>query len=505
MVSSTDHVSPVTGITPAVTISKNGGAFVSPSGAISEIGSGWYQISGNSTDRNTYGDFLVHATGTGADPVDDRYMIVGYDPFDPVRMGISSLPNAAADAAGGLPVSDTGGLDLDSKLANTHEITAARMSALTDWLDGGRLDLLLDALIARLTETRAGYIDLLANATYGLSALRTLLLAGVPCSDKTGFALTTAEHTAIANEVEAQIINDTDSEKVLQAITDKIAAVNPSLSGLTLAAIASAIRTELATELARIDTNINSRLASAGYTSPPSVVDIQLGLAKTSEITSAVSSIKGADGDTLKTLSDQIDNINIAAGGGLAGSNSVTITVQDEDGNNVVEASVNIYDSAGTTFYERKTTNSSGQTQHSMDDGTYTVKIHKAGYSFNSQTLEVNGSETPIYTGEAFNIPVSSDPNLCTVFINLSSLDGAKPATATGTARVVSLPYEKEGWYISHVVNGVYNSVTGVMTFPLIRGAEVVINVDGFGINDRFTVPDVTEADFKSIVGKVKL
>jgi hypothetical protein len=74
--------------------------------------------------------------------------------------------------------------------------------------------------------------------------------------------------TAIANEVEAQIIDDTDSEKVLLAITDKIASVNPSLSGLTLSAIAAQVRTELTTELGRIDAAITTRLASASYTAP---------------------------------------------------------------------------------------------------------------------------------------------------------------------------------------------------------------------------------------------
>ncbi len=58
----------------------------------------------------------------------------------------TALPAAAADAAGGLPVSDVGGLDMDAKLANTNEVTVARMGALTDWINGGRLDLLLDAI-----------------------------------------------------------------------------------------------------------------------------------------------------------------------------------------------------------------------------------------------------------------------------------------------------------------------------------------------------------------------
>jgi hypothetical protein len=70
------------------------------------------------------------------------------DPYDSVRGGLTALPNAAADAAGGLPISDAGGLDLDTKLAETNEVTAARMAALTDWINGGRLDLILDIIAA---------------------------------------------------------------------------------------------------------------------------------------------------------------------------------------------------------------------------------------------------------------------------------------------------------------------------------------------------------------------
>lgn len=58
------------------------------------------------------------------------------------------LPNASADAAGGLPISDAGGLDLDTQLAETNEITAARMGALTDWINDGRLDAILDTIAA---------------------------------------------------------------------------------------------------------------------------------------------------------------------------------------------------------------------------------------------------------------------------------------------------------------------------------------------------------------------
>ena len=39
--------------------------------------------------------------------------LVDFDPFDAIRMGMTALPNAAADAAGCLPISDDGGLDID--------------------------------------------------------------------------------------------------------------------------------------------------------------------------------------------------------------------------------------------------------------------------------------------------------------------------------------------------------------------------------------------------------
>jgi len=64
---------------------------------------------------------------------------------DSVRAGLTALPNAAADAAGGLPISDAGGLDLDGRLdadvssrlapttaSRTLDVTAAGNAGI-DW------------------------------------------------------------------------------------------------------------------------------------------------------------------------------------------------------------------------------------------------------------------------------------------------------------------------------------------------------------------------------------
>ncbi len=81
MTLSSDHISPGTGLVPVVTLSKNGGAFASPSGAVSEIANGWYKVAANATDSNTLGPLALHAAVATADNCD---MIVGnvvkYDP-----------------------------------------------------------------------------------------------------------------------------------------------------------------------------------------------------------------------------------------------------------------------------------------------------------------------------------------------------------------------------------------------------------------------------------------
>jgi hypothetical protein len=55
-------------------------------------------------------------TVTGMVVIGGEIKLVDYDPEDTVRLGLTALPNAVVDAAGGLPISDAGGLDLDTIL-----------------------------------------------------------------------------------------------------------------------------------------------------------------------------------------------------------------------------------------------------------------------------------------------------------------------------------------------------------------------------------------------------
>lgn len=142
LVSSTDHIAPVTGATPAVLISKNGGAFGAPVGSVTEVGNGWYALAGDTADRDTLGTLLLHATATGADPADDRYVIVPWDPFD-ANLSLTNL-----DA----PVS-------------TRSIYAGADTPGTG------------TLLDRLTAGRAGNLD---NLDAVMSAVEAAILAAIP-------------------------------------------------------------------------------------------------------------------------------------------------------------------------------------------------------------------------------------------------------------------------------------------------------------------------------------
>ena len=137
---------------------------------------------------------------------------------------------------------------------------------------------------------------------------KTDTIPASPAAVGSAMTLTVGERTAIANEVESQIIDDTDAEKVLKAITDKIASVNPSLDDLTLAGIASAVRTELTTELARIDAAISTRLATAGYTAPANA-DISAIKSKTDNLPASPAA-SGEYTSALSAIQADLDNPN---------------------------------------------------------------------------------------------------------------------------------------------------------------------------------------------------
>jgi len=140
-------------------------------GGFLHIGNGYYRLDlpDAAVAAGSVG-VLVHGIVTGMVVIGCYVQLVAYNPFDTIRLGLTALPNAAADAAGGLPISDAGGLDLDDLKADINTIDdfldtevaailADTNELQTDLADGGRLDLLIDAILLDTGTTLDDLID----------------------------------------------------------------------------------------------------------------------------------------------------------------------------------------------------------------------------------------------------------------------------------------------------------------------------------------------------------
>ena len=217
-------------------LSKNCGAALAKNESTNatHIYGGNYKVPLDATDTGALGTLELMCKISGALPIRKTFVVVPANIYDSIISGTGvlhaditqcggsavatgAIPNAAADAAGGLPISDAGGLDLDAKLANTNEITVARMGVLTDWINDGRLDLILDIIAADTTTDIPTLIAALENlsSAQANAACDTALSdygANTTVPDAAGVAPTAAEiKTAIeaGGSSIAQILADT--------------------------------------------------------------------------------------------------------------------------------------------------------------------------------------------------------------------------------------------------------------------------------------------------------
>ena len=174
----------------------------------------------------------------------------------------TALPAAAANAAGGVPISTAGGLDLDAKLANTNEVTVARMGALTDWINGGRLDLIIDDILTDTGTTLQAELDGIQADTEDIQARlpAALVNSRMDCTiDGTGMetgavdSILNRDATAsTTNSTLGAIINDWENGGRLDLIIDDIL----TDTGTTLDGKIDAVDNFVDTEIGTIITDI---------------------------------------------------------------------------------------------------------------------------------------------------------------------------------------------------------------------------------------------------------
>lgn len=200
---SSDHITEATGKTVAVTISKNGGSFGNPNAGATnatEIASGWYKVTLDTTDTGTEGPLIVRGTATSCDNSEAVYDVV-----KATNGGYTALPDAAANANGGVPILSVSGTTLGYTIStctmNTDMISAAGVRSAVG-LASANLDTQLSAI--------AGFIDteiatLIVSVGSGLNTLVTAVkaktdnLPASPAATGDPMTLTSGERNSVAD------------------------------------------------------------------------------------------------------------------------------------------------------------------------------------------------------------------------------------------------------------------------------------------------------------------
>lgn len=127
---------------------------------------GWYEIGVPDLALATGADFvgMTLKGATNMAQVNIEVQLTDVDMNDGVRGGMTALPNAAADAAGGLVISDAGGLDIDvlagsdgATLATTQGNYAPAKAGDAMALTTAERDSAADALLTRTDGVETGW------------------------------------------------------------------------------------------------------------------------------------------------------------------------------------------------------------------------------------------------------------------------------------------------------------------------------------------------------------
>ena len=129
-----------------------------------------------------------------------------------------------------------------ARAANLDEVTAPRMATLTDWIDGGRLDLILDARASQASvDIIDDFIDTEVAAT--LAAVDTEVASILSIVGTTGAVLTAAERNAIADAaLVRQIIESYAANAVAPTVAQALMAVHQALMQFGIVGTAKTVR-----------------------------------------------------------------------------------------------------------------------------------------------------------------------------------------------------------------------------------------------------------------------
>jgi len=317
LTASSDHVTGLTGATLTITASKNGAAFASITPTVTERGDGWYNLALTSAHTDTLGDLVLHITAASADPIDLREQVFAGLPGESVTVssiGTDVITSTALASSAVTEIATGVRTELTTELARIDVATSTRLatagytappsaatnatavrSELTTEL--GRIDVATSTRLATVGYTTPPTVGDIADAVWD-EAISGHLSAG-----STGKALDDASAGGGGGGGTDWTAGEREQIRFRLGIdgTASTPSASPSL------ATPAGVRTELAVELARIDTTISSRLASGSYSAAPTASDNATAVLLAAETTPIRSDIRKVNNYTIKGSGTLID------------------------------------------------------------------------------------------------------------------------------------------------------------------------------------------------------
>lgn len=180
VVDATDGVTPLTGLTLSasdVLISVNGNAIdqITDTTDPTHDMLGFYLASLNATDTDTLGRLLVILDATGACPLWQEYMVVPANVYDSLfgsdKLQVDAVQVEGTDATDALtaavPTAAQNRTEMDNNSTKLAAIVADTNELQTDWVNGGRLDALIDSIKAETATILADTNELQTDLTNG--------------------------------------------------------------------------------------------------------------------------------------------------------------------------------------------------------------------------------------------------------------------------------------------------------------------------------------------------
>lgn len=407
------------------------------------------------TAGNLYIALINHSS---ASPTDQARLFqfgvsAAFDPYDAAAAGLTKFAEIEAD---------------------TNELQG-------DLADGGRIDLILDAI--------AGDVENLDGAamrgTDGANTATPLDAAGF----RAAVGLAAANLDAQLAAIPTNPMLATEDGSSFTAIPNMATATNQSL-------IAGYIDTEIGAIKAVTDQFV--------FTVPNQVDANALTLSGGGDATEAkqdsIIALLGTPTDTdiatdLVNLQTAVDGISVGTGDGAR-----TVTVTVDDGTNPLQnATVRMTEGANTY---RATTDVNGQCTFNLDDATYTVAITKAGYTYAGSSLVVSGDATPSLSMTQVTITPPTGADTSTGVLECRDQFGAVEEGVNITVQISSGPgtagygYDTTYWTET-------SDASGIVQFPgLIRGATYKLwRGTRLGQGVSFVVPNSDSFNLAEVLG----